>query len=63
MESQRIEIKGGERAEVCVRSGETSLTLVIRGPGSISIVTSKENPKAVQGERMKHWQISAAAGS
>ena len=39
--AQRIEVKEGERAEVCVRSGETSFTLVINGPGSLDIVLSK----------------------
>jgi len=47
--SERVVVKEGERAEVCVRSGETSFTLVINGPGSLSVVTSKENPKSSSG--------------
>jgi len=42
MESQRIEVAEGERAEVCVRSGKTSFTLVINGRGSINVVISRE---------------------
>ncbi len=49
MESQHIEVTEGERAEVCVRSGKTSFTLVINGPGSLSVVASKENPKSSSG--------------
>jgi len=39
--AQRIEVKEGERAEVCVRSGENGFVLVVSGPGrSLDVVIS-----------------------
>ncbi len=45
MRTKRIVVKANECAEVCVRAGENSFVLAVRGPGSldvvISVVTSK----------------------
>ena len=53
--TQRIEVKEGERAEVCVRSGGNNFTLVVHGPGSLDVVLSdsaKEQP-CKQHERLE----------
>jgi hypothetical protein len=41
METKRVVVQQGERAEVCIRTAEDSKTLVVVGPARIDVVISK----------------------
>jgi hypothetical protein len=60
--TQCIEVKEGERAGVCVRSGGNNFTLVVHGPGSLDVMLSnseKEYP-CRQRERLEETCVEVS---